>query len=241
MTNKSTTLAEGITTQATTTIQETTSTQSKNNTQVQTVVTTTVHVGMDTTISTSNIATIATVALFILCLIAGVSIAVIIIVIRIKRRSKEKSGSSNKNSHNHSHLNYSNETPWAAGPNHFDTAIPLYEGIQLTPSTIQDEALPLGYDSVDTTTHNHVTPSTAITQQDNNRSQIKSERMYMYSAAHRPGKAKDEPLPPIPPYKVEDMYATHLEEPPPVPPQTTEMLYAAVRKKRKKSKDHNHD
>ena len=80
---------------------------------------------------------------------------------------KKKSGSSNKNSQNHSHLNYSNERSWAAGPNHFDTAIPLYKGVQLTPSTIQDEALHFGYDSVDTTTHNHVTPSTAITQQDN--------------------------------------------------------------------------
>ena len=78
---------------------------------------------------------------------------------------KNKSGSSNKNSHNHSHLNYSNEKSRAT---HFDTAIPLYKGIQLTPSTIQDEPLPFGYDSVDTTTHNHVTPSTANTQQDNN-------------------------------------------------------------------------
>ena len=190
-------------------------------------------------ISQTTIIVVVTVLIIVLCLTAGVSVAVIIITVRIKRRSKKKSGSSNKNSHNHSHLNYSNEKSWVAGPNHFDTAIPLYEGIQLTPSTIQDEALPLGYDSVDTTTHNHVTPSTAITQQDINRSKIKSERMY--SASHRPGKAKDEPLPPIPPYKVEDMYATHLEEPPPVPPQTTEMLYAAVRKKCKKSKDdHNY-
>ena len=190
-------------------------------------------------ISQTTIIVVVTVLIIVLCLTAGVSVAVIIITVRIKRRSKEKSGSSNKNSHNHSHLNYSNEKSWVAGPNHFDTAIPLYKGIQLTPSTIQDEALHFGYDSVDTTTHNHVTPSTAITQQDNNRSKIKSERMY--SAAHRPGKVKDEPLPPIPPYKVEDMYATHLEEPPPVPPQTTEMLYAAVRKKRKKSKDdHNY-
>ena len=192
-------------------------------------------------ISQTTIIVVVTVLIIVLCLIAGASITVIIIVVRIKRQSKKKAGSSNKNSHNHSHLNYSNEKSWTAGPNHFDTAIPLYEGIQLTPSTIQDKALHFGYDSDDTTTHNHVTPSTAITQQDNNRSQIKSERMYMYSAAHRPGKAQDEPLPPIPSYKVEDMYATHLEEPPPVPPQTTEMLYAAVRKKRKKSKDdHNY-
>ena len=81
---------------------------------------------------------------------------------------KNKSGSSNKNSQNHSHLNYSNEKSWATRPNHCNTAIPLYEGIQLNPSTIQDKALHFGHDSVDTTTHNHVTPSTAITQQDNN-------------------------------------------------------------------------
>ena len=246
-TTKINTIAQNEATTATMQERDNNAVQTEATTKVQSNSTTIILAGSSTTAPESNITNkisrttiivVATVLIIILCLIAGASITVIIIVVRIKRRSKEKSGSSNKNSHNHSHLNYSNEKSWATGPNHFDTAIPLYKGIQLTPSTIQDEALPLGYDSVDTTTHNHVTPSTAITQQDINRSQIKSERMYMYSAAHRPGKVKDEPLPPIPPYKVEDMYATHLEEPPPVPPQTTEMLYAAVRKKRKD--DHNY-
>ena len=183
--------------------------------------------------------TIAPVAI-ILCLIAvgTITVTVIITVTQLKRRSKKKSDTTK---HTHSHLDNINEK-LETRTAHTDSRDSVYDGTQLTPTTIKDKHAPIGHysDSVDVTTNDCFTPSSAITLYDNNTSQKTLKETY--STIQKPSKskkAKSENPPPIPPYRVDDVYAVVQkkikckteddEKPPPVPPQTNNMLYAAVR------------
>ena len=112
------------------------------------------------------------------------------------RRSKKKSDTTK---HIHSHLDNTNEKLETATA-HTDSRDSVYDGTQLTPTTIKDKHAPIEHysDSVDVTTNECYISSTAITLYDNNTSQKTLEEIY--STVQKSGKIKKPKVKALLPY-----------------------------------------